>query len=207
MDGGIYIRDRHDGEELRRAIRIATFRVDFSQPATLSTASAESFEADWSDWLDGRWNPFLAGHLVEAYLKSRLLELDEVMRLDHALNEFLDPEEAQRSLAAGRMLSDAAQGVRHHRALERFCEIRDREGESGHAATVFGIEAGAFSLPLFSTLVSYLFFEWKSARRALPGGTLELSEARFTLDAMGALGGIRELLKEHLGNFLPADCA
>lgn len=207
METGIYIKDEHDGEEIRRAIQISTFRLDFSVPVSFLPRSADSFAADWSDWLDGRWNPFFAGHLVQAYLKSRAVEVSEIVKLDMALNAFLNSDEAERSLEAGVMLRDAASNARHCRVLKKFTVLSEDVEGGGHAATIFAIQAAEYNLPLFSSLISYLYFEWKSGAHQLPERRFESSEVRFTVDAIGALGGIRELLRKHFGDLDPAACA
>jgi len=91
--------------------------------------------------------------------------------------------------------------------MRKFSENSDSENRIGHAATVFAMQAAEFNLPMFSMLISYLYFEWKSGALQLTDKDFEADERRFILDAMGALGGIRQLVQKHLGDFEPAACA
>ncbi|MEM7147570.1 MAG: urease accessory UreF family protein [Verrucomicrobiota bacterium] len=207
LDQEIYIKDEHDGEEIRRAIRISTLGADFDAPLSFCPRSGESFSTEWCDWVDGRWSPFFVKHLVEVYLKARAFEGREVLERDGELAAFLDADEAERSLAGGRALLEAATEARHHRVMAKLSEKVGEDEGSGHAATVFGAHAGAFHVPLFSALVSYLYLEWRCGAGGLEDRGFELSEERFIRDAMGALGNIRELLRKHLGDFAPAACA
>ncbi len=211
MDSGIYIKDQHDGEEILRAIQISTFRLEFDAALTFSpmidAGEEQYFLAAWNDWLDGKWNPYLCKHLVQVYMMSREFKVDEIVRLDEELNDFLDTDEAARSLAGGLELVEGSGKARHQKVLEKFCVLTAEKGRSGHAATIFAIQAAAFHLPLFSTLVSYLYYEWKCGARQLTDRSFDACEQRFAVDAMGALGGIRELLRKYLGGFEPAACA
>jgi hypothetical protein len=208
LEQEIYIKDEHDGEEIRRAIRISTLGAGFEAPVSFCPRSAESFSTDWCDWVDGRWSPYFARHLVEVYMKARAFEVREVLELDAALTAFLDADEAERSLGAGEALLRGATEARHHRVFAKILEKAEGEEEAaGHAATVFAAHAGAFHVPLFSALVSYLYLEWRCGSGGLEKRSFELSEEQFIRDAMGALGNIRELLRKHLGDFSPAACA
>jgi len=101
MEAGIYIKDDHDGEEIRRGIQISMLGLDSASTASFRSAGSESFAADWAEWLDGRWTPFFARHLVQIYVRSRAFEVDKIVELDAELNTFLEPDEAERSLAGG----------------------------------------------------------------------------------------------------------
>ena len=207
MESGMYIRDEHDGEEIRRAIQISTLKVDLNGPLSFVASEGEAFEANWGDWLDGRWEPFLAEHLVEVYMKSRAFEVNDVLSRDVALGDFLDADEAERSLRAGSLFREAGEDARHAGVLGKLYAWMEEEPGRGHAATVFGVHAAAYHLPLFSAMVSYLYLEWKCGATGLEKRSFDLTEERFVVDAMGALGGIRGLLKKHLGSIDPAACA
>jgi hypothetical protein len=208
LDQEIYIKDEHDGEEIRRSIRISTLGADFEAPVSFCPRSAESFSTDWCDWVDGRWSPYFVKHVVEVYIMARGFEVREILGLDAELTAFLDADEAERSLAAGENLLRAAKDARHHRVFAKILAKLEAGDEGvGHAATVFAAHAGAFHVPLFSALVSYLYLEWRCGACGLKKRGFELSEKRFIQDAMGALGDIRKLLQEHLGDIAPAACA
>ncbi len=207
MDAGIYIKDEHDGEEIRRGIQISTWGLDFAASASFRPGGAGSFVADWAEWLDGRWTPFFARHLVQVYLCSRAFEIEKIVDFDAELNAFLEVDEAERSLASGAGLQHSAAAAQHHRVMRKFSETVDKEYRIGHAATIFAIQAAEFNLPMFSMLISYLYFEWKSGALQLTDKDFEADERRFILDAMGALGGIRQLLQKYFGDFKPAACA
>lgn len=207
MDSGIYIKDEHDGEEIRRAIQISTMGLDFGAPATFNARAADTFSGDWGDWIDGRWTPFFALHIVKAYTKSKAFEVDEIVKLDAVVGAFLDSDESERSLSAGAAMREAAWAARHNRVMKKFFEAGGEEEMVGHAATVFAMQAAEFNLPLFSTLISYLFFEWKSGALRVAERDFVADEQRFTADAMRGLGGIRELLRKYLGDLEPAACA
>jgi hypothetical protein len=208
LEQEIYIKDEHDGEEIRRAIRISTIGAEFDAALSFCPRSGESFSTEWCDWVDGRWGPYFAKHLVEVYVKARGFEVREILSLDGELTAFLDMDEAERSLAGGQELLHGAKDARHHRVIAKLLAKVEAEDEpAGHAATVFAAHAGAFHVPLFSALVSYLYLEWRCGASGLEGRSFELSEKRFTGDAMGALGNIRELLQKYLGDIAPAACA
>lgn len=207
LDQEIYITDEHDGEEMRRAIRISILGAGFDEPLSFCPRSSDSFASAWGDWVDGRWSPFFGTHLVDVYFKARSNGVREVMELDAELAAFLDADEAERSVDAGRALLEAATEARHHRVMSKLLERVSGEEGVGHAATVFAAHAGAFHVPLFSTLVSYLYLEWRCGAAGLEERSFELTEEQFIRDTMGALGSIRELLREHLGDFAPAACA
>ena len=207
MEAGIYVKDDHDGEEIRRGIQISMLGLNSAATASFRSAGVESFAADWAEWLDGRWTPFFARHLVQIYVKSRAFEVDKIIELDAELSAFLEPDEAERSLAAGAELQLAAGTARHNRVMRKFSESAASESRIGQAATIFAMQAAEFNLPMFSMLISYLFFEWKAGASQLIDKDFEADERRFILDAMGALGGIRQLVQKHLGDFEPAACA
>ncbi|NNE93189.1 MAG: hypothetical protein HKN23_16215 [Verrucomicrobiales bacterium] len=160
----LYIASSLDTRELDRALHISLLGTEkIEQPATFLTSSESTVEIDWERWIEGPFQTVIAPAFVAIFEATHATHHADIVRHDSRLNKALDPELQARSLAAARIFLERKSDVRHMSQWVRFEEKLVSGEASGHLSSLFAIQAALFSVPLFSSLISYARLEWKAA--------------------------------------------
>ncbi|MFT5467083.1 MAG: hypothetical protein ACI8UO_002186 [Verrucomicrobiales bacterium] len=145
-------------EELWRSVDIALLGVEATGPILFDGGAG-----DWKGWIDGEFSERVAKHLVKARKDcAGGIGIRELTQLDADFDQQLLADEARiRSVAAGKALLLKNNGARQVEPISKFSRQIESGACSGHAASVFALQATLFNLSVNAMLTAYLCLEWR----------------------------------------------
>jgi hypothetical protein len=142
--------------ELYDVIRRCNPTLDSMQVISWSVEGA--LEQSWSEWHQSVFLPFLLPHLGQVLELAGRQSPKEIVVLDAKLDAALPSLTRSRSIASGRyLLQDRT--PRGERMISRLQDAIDDGRAFGHFTTLYGVRCGAFSIPIRTAILSYLFQE------------------------------------------------
>ncbi len=119
----------------------------------------------WASWLSQVYRERIRHCLCAAYLAAEGRKMDEIFREDLELSRWEGWPAGSRegSLLLGRSLLEARADLRGERMGFRLRQGIASGVANGHASVVFAVHAVTYGIPLWVSLVGYVFLEWRLA--------------------------------------------
>ncbi|HUF63667.1 MAG TPA: urease accessory UreF family protein [Verrucomicrobiales bacterium] len=131
----------------------------------------------WASWLGEVYRDRVRHSMRAVYVAAEERQMDEIFREDLELSgwEGWPPGSREGSLLLGRSLLEARADLRGERMGRRLQQGIASGMAEGHAPVVFAVHAVTYGIPLWVSLVGYVFLEWRLALGApeTSGGTLD----------------------------------
>lgn len=143
-------------------------RMDHLHFTTSRSDSTRQLQSDWNRFTEGSLTRSLSPHFSEVWQAVQSSDLAALLAADQAFSKNLDPEEAMRSVEAGRLLLKGTRQARYQGILGHYRTACDNGTAHGHFLTVWAAVAHFFQLSFASAIAEHLRLEWAMATRHLP---------------------------------------
>jgi hypothetical protein len=124
----------------------------------ISWVAEADLERSWFEWVEICFEPLFLPHLQRVLEHAARQSAKEVILLDAALANELTGTVRDRSIEAGRFLLQQ-KTPRGERMLARLQSAIDKGEAFGNFTTLYAVRCGAFSIPVRTAILSYLFQE------------------------------------------------
>jgi hypothetical protein len=124
----------------------------------ISWTAENDVERSWLGWVEVCFEPVLLPHLQKVLEHAARQSAKEVILLDASLSQDLSGILRDRSIEAGRFLLQQ-KTPRGERMIARLQAAIDKGTAFGHFTTLYGVRCSAFSIPVRTAILSYLYQE------------------------------------------------
>jgi hypothetical protein len=155
-------------------------------------------EESWEEWLHSLFDPVLLPHMWRVFNFAERQSAREIILLDVELNQSMKPWARESSVCAGHSLMQR-RTPSGERLMARI-QAAIQSGEAfGHLATLYAVRCCAFSIPVRSAILGYL---WQELAAGAPSDLVRIKLLEASVESVNEFlrissKGLNEGLRVH----------